>query len=41
LTLKLGVTKVAIRVILTVGRKPRVDWMLLRIYNLQNYFLKL
>jgi hypothetical protein len=27
LTLKLGVTKVVIRAVLTVGRKPRVDWM--------------
>jgi hypothetical protein len=26
LTLKLGVTKVVIRAVLAVGRKPRVDW---------------
>jgi hypothetical protein len=40
LTLKLGVTKVVIRAVLTVGRKPRVDWMFLRTYSLQNYFSK-
>jgi hypothetical protein len=40
LTLKLGVTKVVIRVVLTVGHKPRVDWMFLRTYSLQNYFSK-
>jgi hypothetical protein len=38
LALKLGVTKVVIRAMLTVGRKPRVDWTFLRIYSLQNYF---
>jgi hypothetical protein len=27
LTLKLGVTKVVIRAMLTVGCKPRIDWM--------------
>jgi hypothetical protein len=30
LALKLSVTKVVIRAVLTVGRKPRVDWMFLR-----------
>jgi hypothetical protein len=37
---KLGVTEVVIRAVLTVERKPRVDWMLLRTYRLQNYFSK-
>jgi hypothetical protein len=41
LNLKLGVTKVVIRTVLTVGRKPRVDWTVLRAYSLQNYFSKL
>jgi hypothetical protein len=27
--------------VLTIGRKFRVDWMLLRTYSLQNYFSKL
>jgi hypothetical protein len=40
LALKLGVTKVVIRAVLTIGCKPRVDWVLLRTYSLQNYFLK-
>jgi hypothetical protein len=40
LVLKLGVTKVVIRVMLTVGHKPRVDWTFLRTYSLQNYFPK-
>jgi hypothetical protein len=38
LALKLSVTKSGIRAMLTVGRKPRVDWTLLRTYSLQNYF---
>jgi hypothetical protein len=33
LALKLGVTKVVIRAMFTVGRKPKVDWTLLRIYS--------
>jgi hypothetical protein len=41
LALKQGVTKVVIRVVLTVGRKPIVDLTFLRIYSLQNYFSKL
>jgi hypothetical protein len=41
LALKLGVTEVVIRAVLTVGRKPGVNWMLLRTYSLQNYFSKL
>jgi hypothetical protein len=41
LALKLGVTKVVIRVMLTVGRKPRVDWTFLSTYSLQLYFSKL
>jgi hypothetical protein len=40
LALKLGVTKVVIRVMLTVGRKPRVDWVFLMTYSLHNYFPK-
>jgi hypothetical protein len=40
LALKLGVTKVLIRVVLTVGFKPRVDWAFLRTYSLPNYFIK-
>jgi hypothetical protein len=36
LALKLGVTKVLISAVLTVGRKPRVDWMFLRTFCLQN-----
>jgi hypothetical protein len=38
LALKLSVTKVVIRAMLIVGRKPRVDWTFLRTYSLQNYF---
>jgi hypothetical protein len=41
LSLKLGVTKMIIRVVLTVGRKPRVDCTLLRTYSLQNYFFNI
>jgi hypothetical protein len=41
LALKLGVIEVVIRAVLTVGRKPRVGWTLLRTYSLQNYFSKL
>jgi hypothetical protein len=41
LVLKLGVTEVVIRAVLTVGRKPRVDWTFLRTYSLQNYFSRL
>jgi hypothetical protein len=41
LALKLGMTKMVIRAVLTVGRKSSVDCTLLRTYNLQNYFLKL
>jgi hypothetical protein len=41
LALKLGVTEVVIRVVLTVGLKPRVDGTFLRIHSLQNYFSKL
>jgi hypothetical protein len=37
---KLGVTKVIIKAVLTVGHKPRVDWTFLRTYSLQNYFSK-
>jgi hypothetical protein len=40
LALKLGVKKVVIRAVLTVGHKPRVDSTLLRTYSLQNYFPK-
>jgi hypothetical protein len=40
LSLKLGVTKVVIRAVLTVGRKPRIDWKFLRTFSLQNYFSK-
>jgi hypothetical protein len=40
LALKLGVTKVVIRVMLTVGCKPRVDRTFLGTYSLQNYFPK-
>jgi hypothetical protein len=40
LALKLGVIEVVIRAVLTVGRKPRVDWTFLRTYNLQNFFSK-
>jgi hypothetical protein len=40
LALKLRVTEVVIRVVLTVGRKPKVDWTPLRTYSLQNYFSK-
>jgi hypothetical protein len=36
LALKLGVTKVVIRAVLTAGRMPRVDWTFLRTYSLQN-----
>jgi hypothetical protein len=38
LALKLGVTEVVIGAVLTVGHKPRVDWIFLRTHNLQNYF---
>jgi hypothetical protein len=38
---KTGCDKSGIRVMLTVGCKPRVDWMLLMTYSLQNYFSKL
>jgi hypothetical protein len=38
LALKLGVAKLVIRAVLTVGRKPRVVWTFLRTYSLQNYF---
>jgi hypothetical protein len=41
LAYKLGVTEVVIRVVLTVGRKTRIDWTPLRTYSLQNYFSKL
>jgi hypothetical protein len=34
LALKLGVTKVVIRAVLTIGHKPRVDWMFLRTSSL-------
>jgi hypothetical protein len=37
LALKLGVTGVVIRVVLTIGCKPRVDWTFLRTHSLQNY----
>jgi hypothetical protein len=30
LALKLGVTIVIIRVVLTIGHKPRIDWTFLR-----------
>jgi hypothetical protein len=40
LVLKLSVTKVVIRAVLTVGCKPRIDWIFLRTYSLQNYFPK-
>jgi hypothetical protein len=40
LALKLGVTKVVIRVVLTIERKPRVDRMFLRTYSLQKLFPK-
>jgi hypothetical protein len=40
LALKLGVTKVVIRAMLTVGRKYRVDWMFLMTYSLQKYFFQ-
>jgi hypothetical protein len=41
LALKLGVIEVEIRAMLTIGRKPRVDWTFLRTYSLQNFFPKL
>jgi hypothetical protein len=40
-SLKTGCDKSGIRARLTVGRKPRVDWMPLWTYSLQNYFSKL
>jgi hypothetical protein len=39
LALKLGV--IDIGAMLTIGRKPRVDWTFLRTHCLQNYFSKL
>jgi hypothetical protein len=36
--LKTGSDKSGIQAMLTVGRKPKIDWMFLRAYNLQNYF---
>jgi hypothetical protein len=39
--LKTGCDRSGTRAVLTIGRKPRIDWMLLRTYSLQNYFLKL
>jgi hypothetical protein len=41
LAVKLGVTEVVIRAVLTIGCKPRVGWMFLRTHSLQNYFSKL
>jgi hypothetical protein len=41
LALKLGVTEVVIRSVLTVGHKLRVELMFLRTHSLQNYFSKL
>jgi hypothetical protein len=38
--LKIGCDRSGIRAVLTIGRKPRVDWMPLRTYSLQNYFFK-
>jgi hypothetical protein len=38
--LKIGCDKSGTRVVLTVGCKPRVDWMPLRTYSLQNYFFQ-
>jgi hypothetical protein len=38
LALKHGVIKVVIRVVLTVGCKPGIDWMFFRTHSLQNYF---
>jgi hypothetical protein len=38
LALKLGVTEMVFRAMLTIGCKPRVDWTFLRTHSLQNYF---
>jgi hypothetical protein len=38
--LETGCDKSGIRAMLTIGRKPGVDWTFLRTYSLQNYFLK-
>jgi hypothetical protein len=40
-SLKTGCDKSGIRLVLTVGRKPRLDWLFLRTSYLQNYFPKL
>jgi hypothetical protein len=40
LLLKTGCDSSGIRPMLTIGRKPRVEWSLLRTYNLSNYFSK-
>jgi hypothetical protein len=40
-SLKTGCDKSGIRAVLTVGRKPRLDWSFLRTSYLQNYFPKL
>jgi hypothetical protein len=41
LSLKTGCDKSGIRAVLTIGRKPRLDWSFLRTSYLQNYFPKL